>query len=199
MDPVPSLALGSADISLYEMVGAFNTFADKGVYIEPIMVIRIEDKFGNVLETFAPKKQEAMSEETAYLMLCLMKGVVQTGTGIRLRYKYQFNNPIAGKTGTTQNQSDGWFIGITPDLTTGIWVGAEDRSIHFRSISLGQGANMALPIWALYMKKVYADRTLHISKGDFERPLQPLSVQLNCDIYEKDLKNQEEVLEEVEF
>jgi penicillin-binding protein 1A len=199
LDPVPSLALGSSDISLYEMVGAFNTFPNKGVYIHPTMITRIEDKYGNVLETFVPEKKEAMSEETAYLMLDLMKGVVQTGTGIRLRTKYGFNNPIAGKTGTTQNQSDGWFMGVTPDLTTGVWVGAEDRSVHFRVISLGQGANTALPVWALYMKKVYADPTLRISQGDFDRPLKPLSVPLNCDAYDKASSEEEENPDEFEF
>ncbi len=200
LDPVPSLALGSSDISLYEMVGAFNTFANKGVYIQPVMVTRVEDKYGNVIEAFEPAKQEAMSAETAYLMLDLMKGVVQSGTGIRLRYKYQLNNPIAGKTGTTQNQSDGWFLGITPDLTTGVWVGAEDRSVHFRTINMGQGANTALPIWAIYMQKVLADRTLNISRGDFEKPLQPLSVKLDCDKYEEGPANEdEEELEIVEF
>jgi penicillin-binding protein 1A len=199
MDPVPSLALGSADISLYEMVGAFNTFANQGVYIHPLLVTRIEDKYGNVIESFIPEKQEAMSEETAYMMLDLMKGVVQTGTGVRLRYKYQFNNPIAGKTGTTQNQSDGWFIGITPDLTAGVWVGAEDRSIHFRSLSMGQGANMALPIWALFMKKVYADPTLEISRTDFPRPLLPLSASINCEEKDGARSEDEEVLEEIDF
>jgi penicillin-binding protein 1A len=163
------------------------------------MVTRIEDKYGNVIESFIPEKHEAMSEETAYLMLDLMKGVVQSGTGIRLRLKYNLNNPIAGKTGTTQNQSDGWFLGLTPDMTTGVWVGAEDRSVHFRTISLGQGANMALPIWALYMEKVLADPTLHMSKGDFERPVQPLSVQLDCDKYEKDQEELEEEKEIMEF
>jgi penicillin-binding protein 1A len=192
LDPVPSLALGSSDISLYEMTGAFNTFANKGVYIEPIMITRIEDKYGNVIESFVPKKQEAMSEETAYLMLDLMKGVIQSGTGIRLHTKYGFTNPIAGKTGTTQNQSDGWFIGITPDIVTGVWVGAEDRSIHFRTLGLGAGANTALPIWALYMKRVYDDPTMHFSKGDFEKPIQPLSVSLDCDKNEKDQGGQDD-------
>jgi penicillin-binding protein 1A len=199
LDPVPSLALGSSDVSLYEMVGAFNTFANKGVYIKPVMIIRIEDKYGNTVESFVSTKQEAMSEETAYLMLDLLKGVVQSGTGIRLRTKYNFTNPIAGKTGTTQNQSDGWFMGITPDLMTGVWVGAEDRSIHFRSLGLGAGANTALPIWALYMQKVNADKSLQISMGDFEKPVQPLSVQLDCDKFEKDQENQEEELEIMEF
>jgi penicillin-binding protein 1A len=199
LDPVPSLALGSSDISLYEMTGAFNTFANKGVYIKPMMITRIEDKYGNIIESFVPEKQEAMSEETAYLMLDLLKGVVQSGTGIRLRLKYGFNNPVAGKTGTTQNQSDGWFMGITPDLTTGVWVGAEDRSVHFRTLGLGAGANTALPIWALYMQRVYNDKSLQISKGDFERPVQPLSVQLDCDKYEKDQDNLEEEMEIMEF
>ena len=199
LDPVPSLALGSSDISLYEMVGAFNTFPDKGVYIKPAMIIKIEDKYGNVLESFVPEKSEAMSEETAYLMLDLMKGVVQTGTGIRLRIKYGFNNPIAGKTGTTQNQSDGWFMGITPDLTTGVWVGAEDRSVHFRTIRLGQGANMALPIWAIYMKKVYADPSLRLSQGDFEKPLKPISVPLNCDAYDNGTSGDENSQDDIEF
>jgi penicillin-binding protein 1A len=199
LDPVPSLALGSSDISLYEMTGAFNTFANKGVYIKPLMIIRIEDKYGNVIESFVPEKQEAMSEETAYLMLDLLKGVVQSGTGIRLRTKYNLMNPIGGKTGTTQNQSDGWFMGITPDLTTGVWVGAEDRSIHFRTLGLGAGGNTALPIWALYMQKVLADPTLRISKGDFEKPVQPLSVQLDCDKFEKEQDNLEEDSEIIEF
>jgi penicillin-binding protein 1A len=199
MDPVPSLALGSADISLMEMTGAFNTFADKGVYVEPILVTRIEDKYGNVIESFLPRREEAMSEETAFLMLELMKGVVQSGTGIRLRLKYKFENPIAGKTGTTQNQSDGWFIGITPELTTGVWVGAEDRSVHFRSLSLGQGANMALPVWALYMKKVYEDPGLNISQGDFEKPLRPLSMDLECDESDDPNAPGQDILEEIEF
>jgi penicillin-binding protein 1A len=178
------------------MVGAFNTFTNKGVYIKPIMIARIEDKFGNVLESFIPEKQEAMSEETAYLMTNLMKGVVQSGTGVRLRFKYGLNHPIAGKTGTTQNQSDGWFMGNTPDLTTGVWVGAQDRSVHFRTITLGQGANMALPIFALYMQKALADSTLHFSKRDFDKPAQPLSVSLDCDNFDP-LQEGEEIEEEI--
>lgn len=181
MDPVPSICLGTPDISLYEMVGAFNTFANKGRYIKPSFISHIEDRHGNVIEQFMPQHHEAMSEETAYLMLELMKGVVNEGTGIRLRYKYGMTNPIAGKTGTTQNHSDGWFIGLTPDLVSGVWVGAEDRSVHFRSISLGQGANMALPIWALFMKKVYADESLDISMGDFEKPSSGYKVDLDCE------------------
>ncbi len=177
---VPSICLGTPEISLYEMTGAFNTFANRGVWVEPLMLTRIEDKSGNVLESYIPRKEEAVSEQTAYLMLELMKGVVQSGTGVRLRYKYKFDNPIAGKTGTTQNQSDGWFIGITPQLTTGIWVGGELRGIRFRSISLGQGASMALPVWAHYMNRVYEDPSLGIRKDDFEKPAGPLNYNLNC-------------------
>jgi penicillin-binding protein 1A len=182
--PVYSIALGSADLSLYEMAGAMGTFANKGVYIEPVFITRIEDKNGNVLETFVPKQSEAISEETAYLMVMLMKGVVESGTGVRLRYKYGFDNPIAGKTGTTQNQSDGWFMGITPDLVTGIWVGCEDRAAHFRTLDLGQGANTALPVWALYMKQVYGDPTLGITKRDFDPPSKPLNVSFDCDNFQ---------------
>jgi penicillin-binding protein 1A len=171
IDPVPSICVGTADLSLYEMVGAMNTFANKGVYIQPIFVNRIEDKNGNVLRGFVPRQEEAMSAETAYQMLTLMKGVVESGTGRRIQFKYKLMNPIAGKTGTTQNNSDGWFMGLTPDLVTGVWVGAEDRSVHFRSTNLGQGANMALPIWALYMQRVYNDPSIKISTGDFEKPL----------------------------
>ena len=113
-------------------------------------------------------------------MIQLMRGVVDGGTGVRLRYKYGLDNPIAGKTGTTQNQSDGWFMGITPDLVSGVWVGCEDRAAHFRSITLGQGANMALPIWGLYMQRVYGDPSLHYAKRDFDFPKKPLDVNFDC-------------------
>ena len=184
--PVPAIALGTPDISLYEMVGAMNTFPDKGVYIKPVFITKIEDKNGNVLYRAAPKKTEAMSEITAYKMIKLLEGVVESGTGIRLRYRYGFNNPVAGKTGTTQNQSDGWFMGIVPRLTTGVWVGAEDRSVHFRTIKLGQGANMALPIWAIYMRKVYNDPSLGISPSDdFAKPLKNIDIEFDCAKYDK--------------
>ncbi len=191
--PVYSIALGSADLELYEMVGAMNTFVNKGVYVEPIFITRIENKHGNVIDRFIPYKEEAMSEQTAYLMLELLKGVVNYGTGIRLRLTYGYNNPIAGKTGTTDNQSDGWFMGITPDLTTGVWVGAEERSVHFRTLRLGQGANMALPIWAIYMKKIYEDESLGITKGDFDKPLFDYDIDFDCtddeseDMYSNDV------------
>ncbi len=185
IDPYPSICLGTPDISLYEMVGAFNTFGNKGIYVKPIFVTRIEDRNGNILAVFRAPRHEAMSEETAYLMLELLKAVVNQGTSIRLRYKYGFKGEIAAKTGTTQNQSDGWFIGLVPKLTTGVWVGGEDRSIHFRGIRLGQGANMALPIWALYMKQVYADSTLQYSEKDKFEPPAKLHIIVNCKEYEK--------------
>lgn len=181
MDPVPAISLGTPDLSVYDMVGAMATYANKGVYIKPSFIMRIEDNNGNLIESFIPQQNEAMSEHTAYLMLQLMKGVVSSGTGVRLRLRYQLTNPIAGKTGTTQNNSDGWFIGLTPDLVTGVWVGGEDRGIRFRSIALGQGANMALPIWALFMKRLYEDPSINISMGDFEAPRVPLNIVTDCD------------------
>jgi penicillin-binding protein 1A len=185
IDPVPAIALGACDLSLYEMVGAMNTFPSKGMYVKPLFITRIEDKNGNVIESFVPERKEAMSEETAYLMLELMKGVVESGTGIRLRLTYEFNNPVAGKTGTTQNQSDGWFMGIVPQLSTGVWVGCEDRSAHFRTITLGQGANMALPIWALYMRKVYNDPSLEFEMIDFEKPMSGFEIETDCEKVEQ--------------
>jgi penicillin-binding protein 1A len=184
IDPVPSICLGTADVSVFDMVGAYGAFANKGVWVEPTYILRIEDKNGVVLQDFVPRKVEGISEETAYLMLNLMQGVTQFGTGARLRgSKFGFTNPIAGKTGTTQNQSDGWFMGITPELVSGCWVGCEDRSIHFRTTQLGQGANTALPIWGYYMKGVYGDPDLNYSKGDFEKPQKPLGVELDCSKY----------------
>jgi penicillin-binding protein 1A len=196
---VPSIALGSADITLFEMVGAFNTYANRGIYMKPTFITRIEDKNGHVIESFVPEQQEAMSEETSYMMLQLMKGVVEHGTGVRLRYKYGLSYPVAGKTGTTQNYSDGWFIGLTPDLVAGVWVGCEDRSVHFRSMSLGQGANMALPIYGLFMQKVYADSSIVISKGDFEKPASGLTVETDCEKYQAAQRQKERGNELPEF
>ncbi len=195
----PSIALGTVDLSVYEMAGAYTTFANKGVYTQPIMVTRIEDKNGVVLEEFTPKTNEVMSEEDAYVILDLLKGVTQGGTGTRLRSKnyssinnvvtgapWGFENPIAGKTGTTQNNSDGWFMGVVPNLITAVWGGCEDRAAHFGSIYYGQGATVALPAWALYMEKCYADKKLKVSKSDFEKPLDPISVELNCARYQNE-------------
>jgi penicillin-binding protein 1A len=183
IETVPSICLGTVDLSVFELTGAYSTFANKGVWTQPVYITRIEDKNGVVLQEFVPKKVEAISEETAYVMINMMQGAVQFGTSVRLRYKYGLTQPMAGKTGTTQNQSDGWYMGITPELVTGVWVGCEDRSVHFRTTQLGQGANMALPIWALYMKKLYADKTLNIYQGDFEKPAGKLSIELDCNKY----------------
>ncbi|MBR5777026.1 MAG: penicillin-binding protein [Bacteroidales bacterium] len=187
IDPVPAICLGTPDISVYEMAGAMATYANKGEYVEPIIITRIEDNKGMLLDHFVPKRNEAIDEKTAYMMIELMKGVVSSGTGVRLRYKYGLDYPIAGKTGTTQNNSDGWFIGITPKLATAVWVGGEIRSIHFRSMAHGQGANAALPIWALYMKKVYNDKAINFYKGDFDKPSIPLDIEMNCDKYQEEL------------
>jgi penicillin-binding protein 1A len=136
---------------------------NKGIKVDPLYVTRIEDNKGNVIATFTPQYTEIISEETSHKMLEMLKAVVNEGTGVRLRYRYQFKGDIGGKTGTTQNNSDGWFIGVTPELVSGTWVGGEDRSIHFDNLREGQGASMALPVWALYMQKVYADETLGYS------------------------------------
>ena len=183
---VPSICLGTADISVFEMVAANSTFANKGTYIQPTFISRIEDKNGKVLEEFIPNSNEVFSEEKAYTMIQLMRGVVQEGTGSRLRgAKYKLNNQIAGKTGTTQHNADGWFIGLTPELAAGCWVGGEDRSIHFNSITEGQGASMALPIWGKFFVKVYADKTIKLSKSDFTKPknLDP-NLEMDCSKYD---------------
>lgn len=180
IDPVPSIFLGTAEITVKEMVAAYAIYANKGVYNTPLPVTRIEDKYGNVLESFRPESREVITENTAYLMCNLLEGVVTQGTGVRLRYRYQLMNPMGGKTGTTQQHSDGWFMGITPELVGGVWVGAEDRSIHFQNIANGQGANMALPIWAKFLQKAYADPCLRLKQGDFEMPY-GIRKRLNCD------------------
>jgi penicillin-binding protein 1A len=174
------------------MVSAYSTFANKGLRVSPMIITRIEDKNGTVLKNFVPQTQEVLSEESAYVILNLLEGVTASGSGIRLRsswtsggktvtgFPYEFENAIAGKTGTTQNQSDGWFMGIVPNLATGVWTGGEDRATHFAGITKGQGATMSLPTWALFMKKCYADKTLNISKEDFEKP-ENLSININCE------------------
>lgn len=189
IDPTPSICLGTPEISVYEMVGANATFANKGTWIEPTFITRIEDKNGKVLADFMPRTEEVMNEEKSYVMLQLMKGVVEIGTGVRLRYKYKLTQPMAGKTGTTQNNSDGWFMGITPDLVSGCWVGAEDRAVHFDRTDQGQGASMALPVYAKYMQKVYADKTIKISQGDFEKPSKKIDIEMDCSKYNKELES----------
>ena len=186
----PSIALGAVDLSLIEMVSAYATFANKGLRVAPMILTRIEDKNGTVLQEFIPETKEVLSEEAAYVVLDLLKGVTLSGSGVRLRlpwekpgyvtgHPYKFTNPIAGKTGTTQNQSDGWFMGIVPNLATGVWTGGEDRATHFEGIAKGQGATMSLPSWALYMQKCYADQTLNISLEDFEKP-ENISIKIDC-------------------
>ena len=183
LDPVPSLCLGVADVNLLEITAANATFANRGVHLKPIFITRIEDKNGNPLYNAIPEATEALDERTSYIMINLLKGVIDQGTGRRLRRALPYGNityPIAGKTGTTQSNSDGWFIGLTPDLVTGVWVGGEERSIRFASTLYGQGANMALPIWGYYMNRVYRDSDIDISKEDFEAPNFDLGVELDC-------------------
>ena len=197
LPPVPSIALGTPDISLFEMVGAYSTFVNKGIYVKPVMISRIEDKNGRAIYEVAPETQDVLSEEAAYVTVNLMQGVTKAGSGARLRhaglektnyiyekvvtgYPYIFENPIAGKTGTTQNQSDGWFMGMVPNLATGVWVGGEDRAIHFENIGYGQGATMALPIWANYMRSLYENPVLEISQEDFLPP-ENLNIPIDCE------------------
>lgn len=200
---VPSIALGTPDVNVYEMVGAFSAFANEGVYVKPVLVTRIEDKNGTVLYEYVPETKDIMSKDVAYAMVDLMRGVVEGGSGSRLRrsynknnklykeiitgYPYELNNPIAGKTGTTQNQSDGWFIGMVPNLVSGVWVGGEERATHFKSILYGQGASMALPIWGSFMVKNYATKDLGVSDGNFTIPA-GMSINLDCAKVLKDKK-----------
>lgn len=184
IEAVPSIALGTPDISVFEMVAANATFANKGTYIQPTFITRIEDKNGKVLEEFFPTTDEVFSEEKAYAMIQLMRGVVDRGTGSRLRSRYNLRNEIAGKTGTTQNNADGWFMGLTPELVAGCWVGGEERSVHFNSTNEGQGASMALPIWGKFFQKVYADPVLKVSKNGFVKPSNMGDIELDCSVYD---------------
>jgi penicillin-binding protein 1A len=171
IDPVMSLCLGPVEISVEEMVTAYTAFSNAGIRVDPMYVTRIEDNTGNVISAFTPTSSEVISQQAYYKMLSILKDVVNEGTGVRVRYKYGITAPMGGKTGTTNNNSDGWFMAFTPELSAGVWVGGEDRSIHFDRMSVGQGASMALPIYALFMQKVYADQTLGYSQTtDFEIP-----------------------------
>ena len=197
----PSIALGSFDASVMEMTGAYSAFVNHGVWTEPTYLLRIEDKNGNLIwGDHEPKVTQAMSEETAYVMTDMLKSVVREGTGARMSYKYGLSNPIGGKTGTTNDNSDGWFIGITPQLVTGVWTGFESRFIHFRSTGFGEGANTALPIFAGYMKAVYADPKLGIIKNnDFEKPKKPLETNLDCSIYNQQQSGPGDVEKKLSF
>lgn len=210
----PSIALGTPDVSLYEMVGAYSVFANEGVFVKPTLITRIEDKNGTVLYQNRPETRDVISDETAYVTVSLMEGVTQSGSGNRLRgkwrapqsmyknvitgYPYEFTNPIAGKTGTTQNNSDGWFMGMVPNLVTGVWVGGEDRSVHFNSTKYGQGATMALPIWGVYMKSCYADEELGISKESFKKPPN-VSIETDCEKWKNQGSTNEEIPDEFDF
>ena len=163
LEPVVSLCLGPCEVSVQEMVDAYTTFPNKGIRVAPMYVTRIEDNNGNVLATFVPKTYEIINETTSYKMIYMLQNVMDHGTGVRARFRYGLKAPMGGKTGTSQNHSDGWFVGFTPSLVSGVWVGGEDRSIHFDNMTAGQGANMALPIWSIYMQKVYADEELGYS------------------------------------
>lgn len=214
---VPSIALGTVDMNVYDMVGAYGAFANQGVYVEPVLITRIEDRNGAVLYEYVPKTRDVLSKDVAYTMVNLMQGVTQAGSGTRLwhtyatknhvyeevvtGYPYQFTNPIAGKTGTTQNQSDGWFMGMVPNLVTGVWVGGEERATHFKTLSYGQGATMALPIWALYMKANYANQELNVSTDAFEEP-EDLSINVDCTKVVQELKEEidtEDDLDDLDF
>jgi penicillin-binding protein 1A len=185
IDPVISIFLGTSDIKLEEMIGAYGTFANKGVYTRPMYVTQIEDKNGDIISTFTPKIEEVISEEQAYLMLDMLQGVVNIGSGIGLRATYQFTNQIGGKTGTTQNHGNGWFMGVIPNLVAGVWSGWENQSIHFETLGEGQGATIALPVFALFLKKIYADPQFGIMEADvFERPA-GFNMELNCDKVKK--------------
>lgn len=210
----PAIALGAVEITVSDMVAAYSTFANQGVYIKPQFVTQIADKNGVILYSSVPEAKDVMSKDIAYAITKLLEGVTESGSGIRLRtasggagYKrvtghpYKFTNPIAGKTGTSQNNSDGWFIGMVPNLATGVWVGNDDRAAHFNATLYGQGATMALPIWALFMQKCYADKDLHVSKGQFERP-DNLSIKVDCwkvDVEETETDSIELSTEEFDF
>ena len=210
---VPSIALGTADLSLYEMVSAYGAFANQGVYVKPQIVSTIQDKNGTILYQHVPETRDVLSAESAYVTLQMMEGVTRSGSGSRLRhtwrgkdpvyrkavtgYPYGFTNAIAGKTGTTQNQSDGWFMGIVPNLVTGVWVGGDDRAVHFPGINYGQGATMALPIWGMYMKGVYENEDLKVSKSEFDKP-KDLSITIDCENYKSESVN-DELPDELDF
>jgi len=208
----PSIALGAVEITVHDMVAAYATFANQGIYVKPQFITRIEDKNGTVLYEPIPESHDVLNEDVAFAVVKLLEGVTSGGSGGRLRYTgqggadykrmtgypYAFLNPIAGKTGTTQNQSDGWFMGMVPNLVTGVWVGNQDRSAHFRSITYGQGAMMALPIWGMFMKKCYEDKTLTVSKDDFKPP-KDIRIRVDCNQIESDSIDSDQSIKEFNF
>ncbi|WP_246000371.1 penicillin-binding protein 1A [Pontibacter diazotrophicus] len=183
LQEVPSIGLGPSDVSVFDMVGAYSTFPNQGFHTEPMFITRIEDRNGNLIHQFVPKQKKVLSEETAFLMMHMLKGGIEEpgGTSQALwEYDLWNGNEIGGKTGTTSNHSDGWFMGVTKDLVTGVWVGGEDRSIHFRTSQLGEGSKTALPVFGLYMEKVYKDQALGYTKGRFPGPTVDVSKKYNC-------------------
>jgi penicillin-binding protein 1A len=207
----PSIALGAVEVTVEDMVAAYSTFANEGVYIKPQFITRIEDKNGVVIYEPSPDSHDVLNKDIAFAVIKLLQGVTEGGSGARLRtqggghgynrvtgYPYMFTNPIAGKTGTTQNQSDGWFVGMVPNLACGVWVGCEDRSARFKGITYGQGATAALPIWAMFMKNCYGDSTLSVSKAEFERPAN-LSIKVDCWAPVKDTTDFEQNTDEFEL
>ena len=192
LDPVPAVCLGAGgDVSLFDLVGSYSTFINKGIWTEPFFISRIEDKYGNLIQKFVPTKNEALSEETAFLMLHMLKGSKEEegGTARGLNPELTINNDVGAKTGTTQNASDGWFIGVTHNLVSGAWVGGDDRSIHFKDWAYGQGARTAMPIWQQYMLSVYNDSTTNINKGKFDKPSKKISIEIDCSVYNNELKD----------
>lgn len=209
MPAQPAIALGTTDVTIFEMVAAYAVFANQGIYVEPVVISRIEDKNGTVLYENVPVTRDIISAESAYVTVKLLEGVTDGGSGGRLRrtwegdsfyknymtgYPYGFTNPIAGKTGTTQNQSDGWFMGMVPNLVAGVWVGAEDRSAHFNTLTYGQGATMALPIWGYFMKMCYADKELNVSTSEFKKP-ENVSIETDCSKWKQDQQDPDEIEE----
>jgi penicillin-binding protein 1A len=189
LQEVPALALGTSDVTVYEMVGAFSTFVNKGEHIVPFYIDRIEDKNGNILQQFTPRKKPAMSEEHAYLMVYMLRGGFEEYRGTSQGVPWSLRdegNELGGKTGTTQNASDGWYIGISKDIVAGAWVGGDDRAIHFRSWTSGQGGQTARPIWVKFMDKIYSDQNLGVTKGPFPRPEKSLSIEIDCSRYEEE-------------
>ncbi|WP_295801984.1 transglycosylase domain-containing protein [Mucilaginibacter sp.] len=198
--PYPSICLGTFNASVFDMTGAYSVFANHGTWTEPTYILRIEDKNGNVIYTHTPKVVQAMDAQTAYVMTYMLKGVIEDGTGSRLRGRYGLTNPIGGKTGTTQENSDGWFMGVTPQLVTGVWTGCEDRDIHFRSTRLGEGANSALPIFAGFMKRVYDNPALGIKRNvDFDAPKNGVSIVMDCNQYKQQQQGTGEVDKKLGF
>lgn len=201
-----SICLGAVEITVQDMVAAFSTFANKGIYIKPQIITRIEDKNGNVIYETIPESRDVLSQDIAYAIVKLLEGVTESGTGSRLRggragfrhYDYRLMNPIAGKTGTTQNNSDGWFVGFVPNLCTGVWVGCEDRAARFANIAMGQGATMALPVWGIFMDKCYKDSNLSVSKDPFESP-KDLTVRVDCWKTDKDTLDFDQNIDEFQF